>query len=336
MAVLDGAGPLAAHDARSLLSAFCRFGRSALRVGTVMLDNVGGRVLEARGALLEAGDTLMGRGVSSTVFVSLDALAEPRAREVLALRDMLLAHPLYARLHTIEHLRVLMEHHVWAVWDFMSLLKSIQAEIAPVRVPWRPPRDPESARLINEIVVGEESDDAPGGGYTNHFAIYVEAMRRLGADDGPIRRFVARLDEGEGWEVALAASDAPASAKAFVTTTLRLATSSLSARVSAFTVGREEIIPDMFRDFVGRTRALAEAASPPADIELLRFYFERHIEVDGDRHGPMASRLFERVCLVDAAARAEAFDAGARMLAARIALWDAIAAEIARRGPASS
>src|SRR3954469_21218999 len=79
-----------------------------------------------------------------------------RARELGA---QVSNHEVFGKLTSLHAVRVFMDHHIWAVWDFMSLLKSIQAEVAPVSVPWQPPRDPESARLINEIVVSEEGDD---------------------------------------------------------------------------------------------------------------------------------------------------------------------------------
>ncbi len=271
------------------------------------------------------------RPVSSVVFHRLAALQDPRSSLLLERRAALLAHPVYARLGSLPALRTLMEHHVWAVWDFMSLLKSIQAEVAPVSVPWRPPRDGESARLINEIVVGEECDEAPGGGYTSHFSLYLRAMERAGADRGPIDHFLAQLDAGATWEVALDAAEAPTAAKTFVTTTLRLTGGSLSTRVAAFTVGREEIIPDMFRDVVARLSSVPTSATASDDVGPLRHYLERHIEVDGDRHGPMSARLFERVCLVDDASRVEAFEAGAQVLGARLALWSSIAEAICAR-----
>ena len=47
----------------------------------------------------------------------------------------LVAHPLYGAVRTREHIRIFMKHHVFAVWDFFTLLKRLQAEVTCVTVP---------------------------------------------------------------------------------------------------------------------------------------------------------------------------------------------------------
>src|SRR6266850_3381410 len=111
------------------------------------------------------------------------------AMKVAAQMDVLGRHAVLGAVQSLQHARIFMEHHVWAVWDFMSLLKSLQAEIAPTRVPWVPPRDPAAARLINEIATVEEADDGPDGVPASHFEIYMQAMEEAGADTTPIRTF---------------------------------------------------------------------------------------------------------------------------------------------------
>ena len=247
----------------------------------------------------------------------------PLAAEVLRLAAAANAHPVYARLQSAGDVRLFMSHHVWAVWDFMSLLKSIQAEVAPARTPWVPPTDPEAARLINEITVAEEGDEEPGGGYASHFEIYLRAMAAAGAPTAAIRAMVAGVSRGSSWRAALADACPFPAARQFVTTTLELTEATLPERVAAFTIGREEIIPGMFREAV---RKLDQAKVPGADLSLFRWYLDRHITLDGDRHGPLAARLLQRVCLGESSAREASLRAAIRTLSQRLALWDAAVA----------
>ncbi len=210
---------------------------------------------------------------------------------------------------------------MWAVWDFMSLLKSLQAELAPARIPWVPPWDSAAARFINEIVVGEESDEGPDGRPASHFEIYIGAMEVAGARTEPILSFVADVARGGLSEAAFERTSLPSTARRFVQTTLRFCRASLPERVAAFTVGREEIIPAMF---TAALRGLPEREQLNGFI----WYLERHIAIDRDRHGPLAARLFEKVCLSDAATRGRALRAARLALEERVALWNAVSDEV--------
>ena len=46
--------------------------------------------------------------------------------EIETLKVQLINHPLYKMMKSQEDLQVFMEHHVYAVWDFMSLVKKLQ------------------------------------------------------------------------------------------------------------------------------------------------------------------------------------------------------------------
>jgi hypothetical protein len=254
--------------------------------------------------------------------------SNPLSAEVARVAASLRQHPLFERLRSVEQVRVLMEHHVWAVWDFMSLLKSVQSAIAPVTVPWCPPPDAEAARLINEIVVCEEGDEGPAGHAASHFEIYLEAMAEAGASDGPIRQFARDIAAGLPWPSVLDAAAAPAASRSFVRTTLDICAGSLHGRVAAFTIGREEIIPSMFRGIVAELARLPQPGQR-SQLRLFEWYLSRHIALDGDRHGPMADRLFQRICLADERTLAESLAVALRVLQARIALWDAVQAAIA-------
>jgi hypothetical protein len=236
------------------------------------------------------------------------------------LYERLASHPLYTAFETLDDLRVFMESHVFAVWDFMSLLKTLQCGLTCVEAPWVPSRFAESRRLINEIVLGEESDVYQGEP-TSHFELYRRAMLECGADTFAVDCLLREIEAGADWETALTRSGAPAGAQQFVRATFAcLAEDKLHATAAAFTFGREDLIPDMFRGFI---RDQDERLS--GKLQMLRWYMERHIEVDGEEHGPMALRMISELCGSDAAKWREAGEAAERALLARLALWDQIA-----------
>jgi Protein of unknown function (DUF3050) len=229
-------------------------------------------------------------------------------------------HRLYGTFERMDDLRLFMESHVFAVWDFMSLLKVLQRGLTCVEVPWVPSRFPESRRLVNEIVMGEESDVYKGMPMS-HFEVYLRAMQECGADRFAIDNLMKELESGADWDRALARSGASKAAQSFVRSTFEcIDEGKLHAIAAAFTFGREDLIPDMFRGFI---RDQDERLS--GKLSIFRWYLDRHIEVDGDEHGPMALRMIEELCGSDAAKWEEAGAAAERSLVARIALWDGIA-----------
>ena len=235
------------------------------------------------------------------------------------LRARLVEHPVRRALRTLEHVRLFQEHHVFAVWDFMSLLKALQRALTCVDVPWRPVGDAAVRRFVNEIVVGEESDADGRGGFVSHFELYLASMRETGASTAAIDEVLARVASGA--DVTVALESAPAAAAAFSRTTFAIAQSgSLPAVAAAFTLGREEIIPDMFRALVA---GHGVPGAPP--LPILVDYLERHIAMDGDHHAPLAARMLVSVCGDDGARWSEARAAAEQALRARLALWDAIA-----------
>lgn len=260
---------------------------------------------------------MRGRGLVHDARMTTMDLARLQA-ELAPLRARLVAHPIYGSLRTIEDVRSFQEHHVYAVWDFMSLLKSLQRALTCIEVPWRPAGDPVARRLINEIVVAEESDDDGRGGYVSHFDLYLASMRESGASTQAISETLALLERGGSVESALAA--APRAARAFSRTTFDIVRSgSVPAIAATFTLGREDVIPDMFRQLV---RDLHASSGPR--LPSLVDYLERHVALDGERHGPMAARMLASLCGDDAGAWSAASAAASASIRARIALWDGI------------
>jgi DUF3050 family protein len=164
-----------------------------------------------------------------------------------ALRAALLEHPIYTHVDSVADLRRFMEDHVFAVWDFMSLLKRLQQDMTCVTVPWFPAGNAKAARLINDIVIGEETDVGPDGSYVSHLALYLRAMRDIGASTRQFEKFRSLVFVGIPVEVALARIGAPRHVQAFVAHTMTLANSGSTEEVlAAFFYGREDIIPEMF------------------------------------------------------------------------------------------
>lgn len=211
-----------------------------------------------------------------------------------------------------------MESHVFAVWDFMCLLKALQRVVTCVEMPWVPRGDPETRRLINEIVLGEESDTLPGGGCASHFELYLQAMTRAGADTKPIKTFIEKLEAGHLVHVALEHARAPKGAAEFVLNTIDIVHIGKPHCVAAaFALGREEVIPSMFTEIVSSIEAQDE-------LRLFRFYLDRHIELDGDEHSILASKMLANLCGDDAVRWKEATEIAIASLQSRSLLWDSV------------
>ena len=248
------------------------------------------------------------------------------AAEIEASRMALLGHPLYARLRTLEDLAVFMECHVFAVWDFMSLLKALQLRLTCVQVPWVPVGDNQVRRLVNEIVLGEESDQTPDGTPSSHFELYLQAMQEAGAETSTIHRFIRLLRDGASITDALSSGGVPGCVADFVKRTFALIESEKSHVIaSAFTYGREDLIPAMFHELVARLET-----EFPGRLSVLRYYLDRHIQLDGDEHGEMGRTMVELLCDGVPEREAEARQAALEALNSRLQLWDGIAAMIER------
>jgi hypothetical protein len=243
--------------------------------------------------------------------------------DISATRERLVEHRLYRLVDGPDRLRRFMESHVFAVWDFQSLLKALQQQLTCTTLPWLPTPDAEARRLVNEIVLDEESDELPDGGFASHFELYLDGMREAGADTGPIDLLLETLIAGAPLPRALAGCGGPPAALQFVCRSFAVIEAGRPhCLAAAFTYGREDVIPDMFRHLVG---SLAEH---DARWRRFRFYLDRHIEHDDEKHAPACRRIVARLCGDDPQRWREASQTARECLEARIALWDAIAADI--------
>jgi len=236
-------------------------------------------------------------------------------------RNTVVQHPLYASLDTHAALVTFMEHHVFAVWDFMSLLKSLQRQLTCVTVPWIPTGPTGSRRLINDIVMVEESDEL-GSGFLSHFELYVQGMTEAGADTKPVDKLVELLRAGQSVTESLAEAGVPAPSAAFAGTTWRIIESTpVHCQAAAFAFGREDLIPAMF-DQVAALNAGVGVLSTFVD------YLRRHIQVDSEEHTPMAMQMLADLCGDDDTKWQECADTVNTALAARAKLWDDILAAV--------
>ena len=237
-------------------------------------------------------------------------------------RDILLSHKIYSSIQTIDDLHVFMENHVFAVWDFMSILKTLQKKLTCTEVPWTPKGGGTSARLLNEIVTEEESDIDIYGEYKSHFEMYYQAMNEAGANTEKIESFLTNVSLGV--DEALIKSNAPRPAKNFVKTTFSMLENAPDYVVaSMFTFGREEVIPNMFRSIIGKIDKDFKGK-----LKNFIYYLDRHIGVDEDEHGPAALKMIKVLCENDDEKWNEAANAAKKTMEARIIFWNEILDEL--------
>lgn len=249
-------------------------------------------------------------------------------------RNKLEQHPLLAGdvIQTIDDVRILMEMHVFAVWDFMSLAKALQHIACPSGGVWVPnPHIRKIGRLINEIILAEETDEVPQAHdpldfnlpakkqYMSHFELYLEAMKEIGADTSKIDNFINTLQTTKTRSLNQCLLDIPAPSRDFCNSTFEIiATGEPHIIASAFAFGREKIVPVMFQ------RIIEQLDKGQIRAELLRFYLKQHIALDTDSHGPAAVKLVVHLCDEDHEKWKQAVSTAETSINARAKFWTAV------------
>jgi len=235
-------------------------------------------------------------------------------------------HPVYEAVESLEDLQCFMEHHVYSVWDFMSLIKYVQSVVAPAQYPWVPKGDASIRRFINELVLEEETDETHiEGEFSSHFELYQRAMLEVGADAEASFDFV-RIAGEQGIDAALRLPDIPSASRDFTETTFKFINGDQPHKVAAaLALGREHIIPCMFRSILDKMKVSVEQAP------IFHFYLNRHIDLDGDCHGPLSLKLLNSLCDNDETKVQEAIDAAKAAISARIEFWDGVLTSINAR-----
>lgn len=244
--------------------------------------------------------------------------------ELVSLRDDLKNHELYKKLNSVDDIKTFMEAHVFAVWDFMSLLKALQINLTTVSIPWIPKKNTNLVRFINEITLAEESDVNKDGVLKSHYEMYLDAMQEMNADCSKIAGFIDEISKGEDVVKSIEKLSIHKSIKDFVAYTFKIIDTKEDHKIAAaFTFGREDIIPDMFLKIVGETTLKSNKK-----FDNFIYYLERHIELDGDEHGPLSLQMIEELCGNDEKKWQEVLEVAKESLQVRINLWSAVEEEL--------
>ena len=245
-------------------------------------------------------------------------------KEITSLREELKSHRLYQQLQTVEDIKIFTKDHVFAVWDFMSLLKTLQRELTCVSVPWVPRKKGKLTQFINEITLAEESDVDLSGESKSHFEMYLDAMRHMGSETHKIEVFLSKIHQNSSIEEALDFAEVAEAVKNFVKVTFKTIYSNDAHKVAAaFTFGREDLIPDMFIEIIHQTHE-------QESFKDFLYYLNRHVELDGDSHGPLSLDMIVELCGDDQQKWSEVLVTAKEALEVRISLWDYIADNISK------
>ena len=244
--------------------------------------------------------------------------------QLLPLKNKLKTHPLYTKVNTIDDLKTFCEIHVFAVWDFMSLLKSLQSNLSTTTVPWIPAENPTLTRFINEIVIGEESDLDIHNLPKSHFKMYIDAMNQIGAKTKIIYELLDKISSGQSVFKSIETLETKQEVKDFLTFTFNVISTNQSHKIaSVFTFGREDIIPEMFIKIVNNIEKKSHIS-----CEKLNYYLNRHIEIDGGEHGPMSINMTKYLCKNSKEKWSDCIKIAKQALELRIKFWNCIMKEI--------
>jgi len=251
-------------------------------------------------------------------------------KHISALREKLKTHELYQHLSEVEDIEIFMEKHVFAVWDFMSLLKALQQQLTCISIPWKPSNNAKTARFINEIVLGEETDVNELGVPKSHFEMYLDAMNEVGASSEKVLELVNSTNSMQDIFENLQRSNLKKAEREFLEFTFKIIETNETHKIAAaFTFGREDLIPDMFIAIINKSNNTHENKFPK-----LTYYLNRHIELDGDEHGPLSLEMISELCGNDENKWNDVLEISIEALEKRIGLWDEITDEIKQRKPA--
>ena len=233
-----------------------------------------------------------------------------------ATKQRLMDHPIFRQNLSIANVQKIMRVHVFAVWDFMLIVKALQRSLTCVDPVWIPRQNGKVVRLINEIVLTEESDDILEGHPMSHLEMYLNAMREIGADTEVIETFLGCLKRGVSVEDALSREAVPMAAAAHIRNTMRVVELAPHVVASVFFFSRESLIPSMFRRFVANL-----TVDEKSKAKTFNLYLERHLDVDEHEHAPMAQTMLMELCMDSGIRWNEAESEAKKAMELRYQLW---------------
>ena len=158
--------------------------------------------------------------------------------------------------------------------------------------------------------------------------MYVDAMQDCGANTVELNAFLQNVIDTKNVFIAIKQSNLHQNIKDFLDFTFRVIEEGKAHKIAAaFTFGREDLIPNMFTEILKSF----QQNFPKTDLSKLIYYFERHIELDADEHGPMAMQMITELCGADAQKWREVEEVSIAALEKRIGLWNAIEEQIVQK-----
>jgi hypothetical protein len=233
-------------------------------------------------------------------------------------------HPVFKSIDSIDKLCLFSEIHVFAVWDFMCLLKELQRKLTRSSLFWLPPENHLGCHLVNTLIAEEESDQLGDNYYTSHFELYLSAMQQCGASTEAISTFISDIRQNLRLDTLLAQPYIPYAAKRFVADTFTVITREAHAVAASFAFARENITGGMFS-------AILRHIVPTEKkylIDQFIHYFQRHIDLDDGKHSEQSKILVTHLCGSDDKKWEEAKDTALFSLKSRLQLLDGIYAYI--------
>jgi hypothetical protein len=233
-------------------------------------------------------------------------------------------HPLFQHITSLEALQIYLEHNVFAVWDVMSLIKSLQKNLTCTQSPWVPVGNAGSRYFINEVVLGMESDVDDQNNRASQFELYLKAMLQLGSKTHHINQIIEDIRIGLPAHQALRKIGLPPVASSFADNTFTLIhAGKMHIQAAVFIFCRESLIPDNFILNVNEiNRMTGNKASQ------FSWYLSRHMESDWAHYSYMGYDLVSQLCGENQHKWNEVEVAVCNTLERRISLYNSILNEL--------